>query len=106
MPCALRYVKQLYGPHTRKCLQTLQMENVHDRTAVEIFFLACRSDVTMYNKPVIHYSSERMKRFIETITGATMADVGIRSEAYCIGGVEGTIANHAQPEIEADIIVC
>lgn len=69
------------------------MENVHDRTGVEIYFAAVCAEHTAYNKPVIYYTSERVKSFIEMITNASLSENGIRMEAYCIGGVDGTPQN-------------
>ncbi|TFK78472.1 hypothetical protein K466DRAFT_447984, partial [Polyporus arcularius HHB13444] len=66
-----------------------QLYNVRNRTGVEIFLAAVRAEHTAYNKPVIYYSSNRVRQFIEMVTNASLAETGVRMEAYCIGGAEG-----------------
>ncbi len=41
-----------------------------------------------FNKPVIYYSNERVRKFIGDLTGTTLLDLGIRMEAYCISGID------------------
>ncbi|RPD78577.1 hypothetical protein L226DRAFT_568194 [Lentinus tigrinus ALCF2SS1-7] len=73
-----------------------QMENLHDRTGIEIYFAAVRAEHTAYNKPVIYYSSDRVKGFIEMVTNASLSENGVRMEAYCIGGVDGMVSNQLE----------
>ncbi len=47
-----------------------------------------RSDIDGFNKPEGFYTSKRALRFIETITNSTLADLIIRFEAFCIGGLD------------------
>ena len=54
-----------------------------------MLFIAVRSDHTAYNKPVVYYSSDRVRTYVESLTNVSVIDFGIRMEAYCIGGIDG-----------------
>lgn len=49
-----------------------------------------RSDSDAYNKPLAFYTDERMCKWIQTATNASLADLSIRAEASAMGGVDGT----------------
>ncbi|KAI0713885.1 hypothetical protein C8Q76DRAFT_620244, partial [Earliella scabrosa] len=83
---------------TRVTLQTVfeELTNLNTRTETEILFLAVRGKLAAYNKPAIYYSNERVRKCVEGITGCTLLELGLRMEAYCIGGVDKVIENQLQ----------
>ena len=65
------------------------MEGLYKRTNTEMLFVAVRSDHTHYNKPVVYYTSDRIRMYVESLANVSLIDFGIRMEAYCIGGIDG-----------------
>ncbi|KAI0746794.1 hypothetical protein C8Q80DRAFT_1105313, partial [Daedaleopsis nitida] len=73
-----------------------ELANLHTRTGTEILLLGVRGSLTSYNKPAIYYSNDRIRNFFETLAGSTLLHIGIRMEAFCIGGAEKMIQNQQQ----------
>ncbi|KAI0753043.1 hypothetical protein C8Q80DRAFT_1051582, partial [Daedaleopsis nitida] len=73
-----------------------ELANLHTRTGTEILLLGVRGSLTSYNKPAIYYSNERVHQFFETLAGSTLLHVGIRMEAFCIGGADKMVQNQQQ----------
>ncbi len=48
-----------------------------------------RGENTAYNKPAVHFSSECVKKFFETVCTGTLWDIACRLKACCIGGIDG-----------------
>lgn len=71
-----------------------KLSNLNARTDTEIIIIGVRGSLAAYNKPAIYYSNERIRKFFEDLTGATLLDLGIRMEAYCIGGVDRWSVSH------------
>lgn len=71
-----------------------ELSNLNARTDTEIIMIGVRGSLAAYNKPAIYYSNERVRKFFEDLTGATLLDLGIRMEAYCIGGVDRQSVSH------------
>ncbi|KAI0700239.1 hypothetical protein C8T65DRAFT_580487, partial [Cerioporus squamosus] len=72
------------------------MQNLRDRTGVEIFAMVVRGENTAYNKPVVHYSSDRVKNFFETLCSGTLWDIACRLEACCIGGFDELVTSQSE----------
>ncbi|TFK89865.1 hypothetical protein K466DRAFT_485877, partial [Polyporus arcularius HHB13444] len=73
-----------------------QMRNAHDRTGAEIFAVVVRGENTAYNKPAVHFSSERVKKFFETVCTGTLWDIACRLEACCIGGIDEMVTSQQE----------
>ena len=55
-----------------------------------MLFIAVRGKLAAYNKPAIYATTERVRQCVEMITGSTLLELGLRMEAYCIGGLDST----------------
>ena len=73
-------------PHAIRAL--LKLTNLNTRTDTEILFVAVRGKLAAYNKPAIYYTTDRVRKCVEGITGCTLLELGLRMEAFCIGGVD------------------
>ena len=66
-----------------------QLENLHIRTDVHIFFVAVRSQPTQYNHPYVFYTDDRVPRYLEQFSGGkTVDDLATGLEGFCISGVQ------------------
>lgn len=57
-----------------------ELSNLNARTGTEIIMIGVCGSLAAYNKPAIYYSNERVRKFFEDLTGATLLDLGIRME--------------------------
>ncbi|KAI1792844.1 hypothetical protein LXA43DRAFT_1060225 [Ganoderma leucocontextum] len=80
---------------TLKNIQT-ELENLHKRTGTAVLMVATRGSIEVFGDPVVHYSDSRVQQFVESTVGATLEDIALRMEGYCVSGVQGVVGNHLE----------
>ncbi|KAL6298320.1 hypothetical protein BKA93DRAFT_744378, partial [Sparassis latifolia] len=72
--------------------------NVHAWTGTEVLMLAVRSSADHYNQPHVFMTSEKLVDFFTTSFNATLSDVAVRLEGFCLSGIPGLL-RHSQDAI-------
>ncbi|KAH9931190.1 hypothetical protein B0H21DRAFT_699888 [Amylocystis lapponica] len=71
-----------------------ELTALHSRTGTEAILFAVRSKTEHYNKPYVFCSNARMSEFMEVVTKASVQDLALRMEGYCVAGVQGVVSTY------------
>lgn len=52
--------------------------------------MVMRTDMNHYNTPFFFHTNERIRQYLETVTGKTIHELVIELEGFCISGMQGT----------------
>ncbi|KAH9911786.1 uncharacterized protein BXZ73DRAFT_56765, partial [Epithele typhae] len=87
---------------TRATLQDVakELNDLHERTGVEVLLFACRGDQANHLKPWVYRTSERLEEFVELFSGATLGKLAARIEAWCLTGIKGLTKKHKNTVLE------
>ncbi|KAH9944950.1 uncharacterized protein BXZ73DRAFT_10835, partial [Epithele typhae] len=77
-----------------------ELDDLHERTGVELLLIACRGERANYLKPWVYRTSARVEEFIELLTGATLGTLSSRIEAWCLTGLNGLTKKHKNTVLE------
>ncbi|KAH9940712.1 hypothetical protein B0H21DRAFT_697389 [Amylocystis lapponica] len=83
---------------TRSTLASLESElsALNARTGTEILLFAVRSSVEHFNRPFVYCSNPRLSEFVEVTTRASVQELALRMEGFCLAGLEEQFTNRGQ----------
>ncbi|KAG6809416.1 hypothetical protein H0H92_000327 [Tricholoma furcatifolium] len=76
-----------------------ELQQLHERTGVEIVMIAVRAKKEDYNQPHVLTTSDRVRNFFELTMKENPLDISVRMEAYMLSGVQAVVRNFVEENI-------